>query len=90
MAVILDVRVIPRARKTELAGSRDGATLIRVAAPPVDGAANEAVIEYLADLLRIPRRQIRIISGATGRHKRIELTGIDAAEVARRLPPERK
>ena len=79
--MILDVRVIPRARKTELAGTRDGAILIRVAAPPVDGAANDAVIALLADRLSIPRRNIRIVSGATSRHKRVDVVGVTPAQI---------
>ena len=54
--VELDVRVIPRARKTTLDGVRDGALLVRVAAAPRDGAANDALIEYLAGALRLPRQ----------------------------------
>jgi uncharacterized protein (TIGR00251 family) len=79
--VILDVRVIPRARKTELAGTRDGAILVRVAAPPVDGAANDAVIALLADRLNIPRRNIRIVSGAASRQKRLEIAGVTPAQI---------
>jgi len=87
--VIIDVRVIPRAKKTELAGTRDGAILIRVAAPPIDGAANDAVIAFLAERLGIAKRQVRIVSGQTGRHKRLEISGVDAADVTARLagPP---
>ncbi len=90
-AVLIDVRVIPRAKKTEIAGTRASARspraelLIRVSAPPVDGAANDAVIELLAERLALPRRNIRIVSGETSRSKRIEITGLDAAEIARRL-----
>jgi hypothetical protein len=76
--LIVDVRVIPRAKKTELAGTRDGAILIRVSAPPADGAANDAVIACLADRLGIPRRSIRIVSGATSRHKRLDIAGVTA------------
>ncbi|PYR58787.1 MAG: hypothetical protein DMF91_16325, partial [Acidobacteria bacterium] len=54
--VILAVRVIPRARKSEIAGTRDGALLVRLAAPPVEGAANDALIEFLAKRLGAPRR----------------------------------
>ncbi len=81
MAVILDVRVIPRARTTEIAGSRDGAMLIRVAAPPVDGAANDAVIALLAERLNVPRRAIRIVSGDTSRRKRIEIVGATPEQI---------
>jgi uncharacterized protein (TIGR00251 family) len=74
----LDVRLIPRARKTGVAGTRDGAVLIRVAAPPVAGAANEALIDFLADRLKLPRRSIRIIGGETSRRKRVAVDGITA------------
>jgi len=79
--VIVDVRVIPRAKKTELAGTRDGAILIRVSAPPVEGAANDAVIALLAERLDIPRRDIRIVSGQSGRRKRIEIAGVTADQI---------
>ena len=79
--MIVDVRVIPRAKKTEFAGTRDGAILIRVSAPPVEGAANDAVIAFLAERLDIPRRNIRIVSGENGRHKRIEIAGVTADQI---------
>lgn len=72
----LDVRVIPRARKTELAGTRDGAVLVRLAAPPVEGAANDALVAFLADRLHLPRRSFRIVSGEKSRRKRIAVEGI--------------
>lgn len=81
----IDVRVIPRARRTESSGERDGAFVIRLAAPPVDGAANDALIEFLADTLNVPRRAIRIVSGERSRHKRVAIEGVNAADVAARL-----
>ena len=81
----IDVRVIPRARKTESAGERDGAFLIRLAAPPVDGAANDALVAFLAETLGIPRRAIRIVSGERSRHKRVAIEGIGADDVRARL-----
>lgn len=83
----MTVRVIPRARKTELAGTRDGALLVRVVAPPVDDAANDAVVACLADRLGVPRRAIRIVSGAKGRHKRIAVSGVTAAHIREKLQP---
>ena len=65
----IEVRVIPRARKTELAGSRQGALLVRLAAPPVDGAANDALISFLAERLRCRGRADR--GGERSRQKRI-------------------
>ena len=65
--ITLDVRVIPRARKTECAGFRDDALVVRVAAPPVEGAANDALIEFFSSALHVPRRAVRIVSGDRGR-----------------------
>jgi len=75
------VRVIPRARKTELAGTRDEAVLIRLAAPPVEGAANAALIEFLSQLCRVPRRAIRIVSGERGRLKRLTIDGLTDQQI---------
>jgi len=72
----LDVRVIPRAKKSCLGGVRDGAVLIRLAAPPVENAANEALVSLLSDILHVPRRAIRIISGERARHKRVAIDGL--------------
>ena len=74
--VELDVRVIPRARETRLAGERNGALLVRVSAPPVDDAANERLFEYFARLTQRPRSAIRLVSGARGRAKRLAIDGI--------------
>jgi uncharacterized protein (TIGR00251 family) len=79
--VILDVRVIPRAKKTQVGGVRDDALVVRLAAPPVEGAANAALIEFLADTLRLPRHAIQILSGERGRRKRVAIAGVTAAAV---------
>jgi uncharacterized protein (TIGR00251 family) len=79
--VELDVRVIPRSRTTEIAGTRDNALLVRVAAPPVEGAANDALVELLARLCRVPRRTVRLISGASNRHKRIAIDGVTPGQI---------
>jgi len=83
--VEIDVRVIPRAGKSAIAGERDGRMLIRVAAPPVEGAANDAIIELLAKLLDCPRRAVRIVSGEKSRSKRLAVDGVTADEVRRLL-----
>jgi uncharacterized protein (TIGR00251 family) len=83
--VTIDVRVIPRARKTEYGGERDGAFVIRLAAPPVDGAANDALVDFLSATLNVPRRAIRIVSGERGRRKRVEIDGMTVADVSARL-----
>ena len=85
--VRVQLRVIPRASRTGVDGVRDGRLLLRVTAPPVDRAANDAVILTLARLLDLPRRAISIVSGSTGRNKTIEIAGLDAATVRARLSP---
>lgn len=79
--VRFEVRVQPRASRSEIVGEQEGALRVRLAAPPVDGAANDALIELLADLLDVPKRDIRIVSGATSKRKIIEADGVTAAQV---------
>lgn len=79
--VVIDVRVIPRAKRTEFGGERGGAFLVRLAAPPVEGAANDALIAFLAEALDLPRRNIRIIAGERSRTKRVAVAGADLARV---------
>jgi uncharacterized protein (TIGR00251 family) len=88
--VMLDVRVIPRASRSQIAGTRNGALVVRLCAPPVDGAANAALIELLAGALGIPRRNITLISGERSRSKRVRVLGVTVADVERLLvqPPD--
>ena len=81
----LDIKVIPRAGRTALAGTRDGAYLIRLAAAPVEGAANAELIAFLAHRLDLPKRQIAIVSGEKGRSKRVKVKGLAAAVIRDRL-----
>lgn len=83
--VEIDVRVIPRAAKSTIAGERDGRLLVRLSAPPVEGAANQALIELFSEILGRPRRAIRIVSGEKSRSKRIAVEGLTAAEARTRL-----
>jgi hypothetical protein len=64
---------------------RDGALLVRLAAAPVDGAANAALIEFLAAALHVPKRDITIVSGERSRHKRVRVAGMNPAVVLDRL-----
>jgi len=81
----LDIRVVPRSPRTRVDGMRGSAILIRLAAAPVDGAANEALIALLSDALDLPRRNIRIVSGETSRDKRVQIEGCDRATATARL-----
>jgi uncharacterized protein (TIGR00251 family) len=84
--VILDVRVIPRAGKSGIAGLRDNAVLVRLNAPPVEGAANSELIEILADALGVPKRAVAIVAGDRSRQKRVRIDGVTLAHAASRLP----
>jgi hypothetical protein len=79
--VLLTIRVIPRARKTQLAGLRDGALVVKVSTPPVEGAANETLLAFLADRLHLPRRAVRLVGGDRGRQKRVAIAGVTTAAV---------
>lgn len=81
-----NVHVHPRASRNEIAGERDGALRVRLTAPPVDNAANEALVALLAKALRTPRRDIRIVGGATSRRKVVEIDGVTADEVKTLAP----
>jgi len=83
--VLLKVRVIPRAAKSGLAGMRGDAWLVRLHAPPVDGAANDELIAILAQALGVPERAVSIASGVRSRQKSVRVSGIDAATAAARL-----
>lgn len=76
---VIDVRVIPRAGRTEIAGSRAGALLVRLAAAPVDGAANLELIALLARVFDLPKRSFVILSGDKSRNKRVKVIGVTAA-----------
>ena len=80
-SVTLDVKVIPRAGRTALAGTRGGVLLVRLAAAPVGGAANDELIGFLSDLLDIPKRSITILSGEKSRQKRVRIDGVTAEAV---------
>ena len=86
----LAVRVMPRSPRTAIDGVRGGRLVIRVTAPPVDDAANEAVVIALASALGLPRHAVRIASGATGRNKTIEITGVTPAELRALVDPPRR
>lgn len=83
--VDLEIRVIPRAGRSGFAGLRDGALLVRLAAAPVDGAANAELIALLSKTLDIPKRDITIVSGEHSRSKRVRIAGLDREQILARL-----
>jgi uncharacterized protein (TIGR00251 family) len=84
-AVRIDVRVRPRASKSAVLGEREGALDVAVAAPPVDGAANDELVRTIAAALGVPRRDVSVVAGQTGKNKVVEVRGVDAATVRGRL-----
>lgn len=83
--VILPIRAVPRAPRDALAGVSDGALRVRIAAPPVEGAANKALLAFLAATLDLPRRDLTLLAGEKGRHKRVLVRGLTGVEVLTRL-----
>ena len=79
--VSFEVRVQPRSSKTEISGIQDGILRVRLTSPPVDGAANKQCIELLSRKMKIPKRAIRIASGASARRKRLKVLGMGIEEM---------
>lgn len=84
-AVMLGVRVQPRASRNEAALQPDGSLKVRLTAPPVDGAANEALVKFLADTFSVSRSQVELVSGQTGRQKIVRISGINSGDIERVL-----
>ena len=80
-AVIFTVRVQPRASKDEIAGEMGGALKVRLRAPAVEDRANEALIDFLAGLLKMPRSAVSILSGERSRVKRLEIRGVTRKQI---------
>jgi hypothetical protein len=83
--VTIAVKVQPRAPRNEVVGAEGGELKIKIAAPPVDSAANEALVEFLANKLDCPRRCVQLLRGQTARHKLVLVTGVSGDDIAARL-----
>lgn len=82
----LPVRVTPRASRNEIVDIlSDNTVKIRLTAPPVEGKANQALIDFLSDLLQVPKSSVEIVAGATGRDKLVSILNMDVDEVQRRI-----
>lgn len=79
----LSVRVIPNARRTEFSGRREGQVVLRLNAPAIEGKANKAAVDFIAEYFGIPRSRVTLVSGQTSRHKVFEVAGLEARDVAR-------
>jgi uncharacterized protein (TIGR00251 family) len=83
--VVLSVRVQPGARRAGLTGRHGDALALRVTAPPVEGRANEAVLDAIAELLGVRRSEVSLRRGATSRAKQVHVRGVDPVAVVRRI-----
>ena len=85
----IPLRIVPNARRNQVAGEHGGAIKLKVAAPAVEGKANAALVEFLAEKLGVHTRAVSLVSGEKSRDKVAEIAGLDAAEARRRLlaPP---
>ena len=81
----LRVQVVPRASRSEVVGEHNGALRVRIAAPPVDGAANEELIRMLGKMFEVPRKAVSIIGGHSGRLKQVRIEGVEPNETVRKL-----
>lgn len=81
--VVFQVQVVPRASRSEVVGEHNGSLRVRIAAPPVDGAANEELIRILAKAFNVSRTAVRIVSGHGGKLKQISIEGSTNEIVAR-------
>lgn len=82
-ALTFSVRVVPRASRSELAGEHAGALKVRVAAPPVEGAANEELARLLAKTFGVAARDVEVISGRASKTKRVRVRGVKASDLLR-------
>jgi len=82
---VIKVKVLPRSSRTEIAGRENDVYRVKLTDPPVEGRANKALIAFLAEKLGVPKRDIEIVSGKTGRLKTIRIRGLTAVEIAQAL-----
>lgn len=83
--VLLPVRVQPRASRNQVVGADGEALKVRLTAPPVDGAANQALVKFLAKALGVSKGRLSLVSGQKSRHKLLRVEGLDPSQVAERL-----
>ncbi|HEY3900719.1 MAG TPA: DUF167 domain-containing protein [Chthoniobacter sp.] len=85
MKEVLRLRIVPNARRSKVVGMHGEALKVKVQAPATEGKANEALLEFLADRLGVPVRQLEILSGAKSRDKLVEITGMESEQALQRL-----
>lgn len=85
---ILTIRVVPRASKSEIVGFTDGVLKVRIASPPVDGAANTELVKLLAKTFDVSKSRIEFLNGQTSKMKQVKIGGIKSHDLPRFLPPD--
>ena len=90
VSATLTIRIQPRASRNGIVMMEDGSLKIRLTAPPVDGAANEALIKFLSEVLDLSKSQVRIITGHTSREKIVKIEGLSEQEARRMLNRRKK
>jgi uncharacterized protein len=87
--IVFKVQVVPRASRSEIVGEHNGAMRVRIAAPPVDGAANEELVKLLARSLRVPRASVDILNGHSAKLKTVSIAGISSDALVKTLKATR-
>jgi uncharacterized protein (TIGR00251 family) len=87
--VTLKVFVVPRSSANKVVGEHNGAIKVALTAPPVEGATNKALVEFLAKLLGVPRSAVSLVSGETSRQKSIKVLGVSVEQALEKLSVER-
>lgn len=85
MTGTIQVRVVPRSSREEVAGVSEGAIRIRLTAPPLENRANEALVRFLSRALGVPRSRVELVAGERGRNKLVRVHGMVREEIFRRL-----
>ncbi len=83
--VRIEVKALPRSSKNQVQGEQDGALKVKLAAAPVDGEANQALVKYLASYLDIPRRNVVLLKGESSRNKVLEIKGLSREQLLQKL-----
>jgi len=86
----LKVKLIPRSSRNQITGNDGDTYRIKIAAPPVEGKANHALIDYIAGILEVPKRNVQIVSGESSRLKTLLIAGLSLKEIHERLEAERR
>jgi uncharacterized protein len=90
VSAVLRLRVVPNAKRSEVVGVHGDAIKVKVQAPAMDGKANEALLEFLAGKLAVPRRAVQLVAGEKSRDKTVSIAELDADEARRRLLGDEK